>query len=78
MHAVIETDVFMNDNIEYLQVLVVQKRFCQLQINFPVIARKDSCDSIHHVLTASCVNLKTKVLFLIFKATKKSRSLRIS
>ena len=38
MHAVMETDVFMNDNIEYLQVLVVQRRFCQLQINFPVMA----------------------------------------
>ena len=24
--------VFMNDNTEYLQVLVVQRRFCQLQI----------------------------------------------
>ena len=30
--------IFMNDNIEYLQVLVVQRRFCQLQINSPVMA----------------------------------------
>ena len=30
--------VFMNDNIEYLQILVVQRRFCQLQINSPVMA----------------------------------------
>ena len=30
--------IFMNENIEYLQVLVVQRRFCQLQINFPVAA----------------------------------------
>ena len=29
--------IFMNDNVEYLQVLVVQRRFCQLQINFPVM-----------------------------------------
>ena len=30
--------VFMNDNIEYLQVLAVERRFCQLQINSPVMA----------------------------------------
>ena len=33
--------IFMNGNIEYLeylQVLVVQRRFCQLQINSPVMA----------------------------------------
>ena len=30
--------IFMNDNTEYLQVLVIQKRFCQLQINSLVIA----------------------------------------
>ena len=72
-----------NDNIEYLQVLVVQRRFCQLQINSPemaslyiyklkinaklqekTFARWDM--SIHHVPTVSCVNLKVKVLFLMF------------
>ena len=30
--------IFMNDNIKYLHVLVVQRRFCQLQINSPVMA----------------------------------------
>ena len=30
--------IFMNNNIEYLQVLVIQRRFCQLQINLPVMA----------------------------------------
>ena len=30
--------IFMNDNTEYLQVLVIQKRFCQLQINSLVMA----------------------------------------
>ena len=30
--------IFMNDNPEYLQVLVIQKRFCQLQINSLVMA----------------------------------------
>ena len=30
--------LFMNDSIEYLQVLVVQRKFCQLEINFPVMA----------------------------------------
>ena len=30
--------IFINDNTEYLQVLVIQKRFCQLQINSLVIA----------------------------------------
>ena len=30
--------IFMNDNIEYPQVLVVQRRFCQLQVNSPVMA----------------------------------------
>ena len=30
--------IFMNDNTEYLQVLVVQSRFRQLQINSPVMA----------------------------------------
>ena len=30
--------IFMNDNTEYLQVSVIQKRFCQLQINSLVIA----------------------------------------
>ena len=30
--------IFMNDNIEYLQDLFVQRRFCQLQINSPVMA----------------------------------------
>ena len=29
--------IFMNDNIEYLQVLVVQRRFCQVQINSRVM-----------------------------------------
>ena len=29
--------LFINDEIEYLQVLVVQRRFCQLQINPPVM-----------------------------------------
>ena len=28
---------FVNDNSEYLKVLVVQRRFCQLQINSPVM-----------------------------------------
>ena len=27
----------MNDNIEYLQVLVVQRRFCKIQLNSPVM-----------------------------------------
>ena len=27
----------MNENIEYLQVLLVQRRFCQLQTSSPVI-----------------------------------------
>ena len=35
--------IFMNDNIEYLQVLVVQRRFCQLQINSPVMASLYIC-----------------------------------
>ena len=30
-------NTFNIDNIEYLQVLVVQGRFCQLKTNFPVI-----------------------------------------
>ena len=30
--------IFMNDNIEYLQVLIVQRRFCQMQINSSVMA----------------------------------------
>ena len=30
--------IFINDNIEYLQVLVVQRIFCQLQIESPVMA----------------------------------------
>ena len=30
--------IFTNDNPEYLQVLVIQKRFCQLQINSLVMA----------------------------------------
>ena len=30
--------VFITDNIEYLQVLVLQRKFCQLQINSPVMA----------------------------------------
>ena len=30
--------IFMNDNVEYLQVLIAQRRFCQLQINSPVMA----------------------------------------
>ena len=30
--------IFMNEDIEYLQVLVAQRRFCQLQINSPVMA----------------------------------------
>ena len=30
--------IFMNDNFEYLQVLVVQGIFCQLQISSPVMA----------------------------------------
>ena len=30
--------IFMNDNVEYLQVLSVWRRFCQLQINSPVMA----------------------------------------
>ena len=28
----------MNDNIGYLQVLIVQETFCQLEISFPVMA----------------------------------------
>ena len=34
--------IFMNFH-EYLQVLVVQRRFCQLQINFPVMASLFIC-----------------------------------
>ena len=30
--------IFLNDNIEYHQVLVAQRRFCQLQINSPAMA----------------------------------------
>ena len=30
--------IFMNDNIEYFQALVAQRRFCQLQINSLVMA----------------------------------------
>ena len=30
--------IFMNDNIGYLQVLIVQETFCQLEISFPVMA----------------------------------------
>ena len=30
--------IFVYDNIEYIQVLVVQRRFCKLQINSPVMA----------------------------------------
>ena len=29
---------FMNDNIEYLQALVIQRRFCQLEMNSPLMA----------------------------------------
>ena len=29
--------IFMNDNVEYLQVLVVKRRFCEIQINSPVM-----------------------------------------
>ena len=35
--------IFMNDNIEYLQVLVVQRRFCHLQINSTVMASLYIC-----------------------------------
>ena len=34
--------IFMNFH-EYLQVLVIQRRFCQLQINFPVMASLFIC-----------------------------------
>ena len=30
--------IFISDNIKYLQVLVVQRRLCQLQLNSPVMA----------------------------------------
>ena len=30
--------ILMSDNIEYLQVLVVRRTFCQLKINSPVMA----------------------------------------
>ena len=30
--------IFMNDNSKYLQVLDLQRRFCQPQINSPVMA----------------------------------------
>ena len=30
--------IFRNDNNEYLQVLVARRRFCQLQIDFPLMA----------------------------------------
>ena len=33
----------MNDNIEYLQVLVVQRRFCQIQLNSPVMVSLYIC-----------------------------------
>ena len=88
--------ILMNGNVAYLQVFAVQRRFCQLQINSPVIAflyiyklkinaklqektlaRWDL--SIHHVLTVSCVNLRSQnFVFNVFisghgrfKATKK-------
>ena len=35
--------IFINDNIQYLQALVVQKRFCHLQINSPVMASLYIC-----------------------------------
>ena len=65
--------IFMNDNIEYLQALVVQRRFCQLQTNSPVMAkcktgRKDSCKVRH-------VSISENVLISChgrFKSTKKS------
>ena len=33
-----QLSIFMNDNIEYVQVLILQTRLCQLQINSPVMA----------------------------------------
>ena len=65
----------MNDNIEYLQVLVVQRRFCQLE--FPVMASlyiyKMKINAklqektlarrdlpMHHVPTVNCVNLRSQ------------------
>ena len=33
-----QLSVLINDNIEYLLLLVIQRRFCQLQINPPVMA----------------------------------------
>ena len=67
--------IFMNDNIEYLQVLVIERRFCQLQINFPsnfpIYKLKINVKlqektlarwdlSIYHVPTVSCVNLRSQ------------------
>ena len=61
----------MNDSIEYLQVLVVQRRLCQQQINSPAMASMHMYKlkinqektvrmrhSIHHV--PSCVNLQSR------------------
>ena len=38
-----EFSIFMTDNIEYLQVLVVQRRFCQQQINSSAMASLYIC-----------------------------------
>ena len=67
--------IFMNDNLEYVQVLVIERRFCQSQINFPsnfpIYKLKINVKlqektlarwdlSIYHVPTVSCVNLRSQ------------------
>ena len=57
--------VFLNENIEYLKVLVVQRRLCQLQINSTVKTFVKWEMSIQHVPTVSCTKCKAKILFLM-------------
>ena len=58
--------IFMDDNTEYLQVLVVQRRFCQLQTNSLVMAPlyiyklKINVPTMYHAPTVSCVNLRSQ------------------
>ena len=56
---------FLNENIEYLKVLVVQRRLCQLQINSTVKTFAKWEMSIQHVPTVSCTKCKAKILFLM-------------
>ena len=67
--------IFITGNIEYLQVLVLQRKFCQLQVNSLVMAslciyyklqtNLARCDLSTH-RSCQTVNLRRKVLFSMF------------